>query len=190
MSRYFTFFPKTVYDNQTVVDLTKRVQIIEDLRSNPYGLLPYTVKDDERPEDVSLYYYGDQNKVWMIYLANNIVDPYTQWPMSTENLDKTIIAKYSAQANTSGYGVLTWAQNTNLTDNIVHYSNTSDPSIKITPTSYDRGLQYGTYISTEWTPVRIYEYEFGLNEDRRAIFLINAVYANQLETDLKKVLSE
>lgn len=190
MSRYFTFFPKTTYRDEAVVDITRRVQIIEDIRSNPYGLLPYTVKDDERPEDIANYYYGDQNKVWMVYLANNIIDPYTQWPMSNENLDKTIIKKYATQANTTGYNVIIWSQNTGITNNIVYYVNNSDPAIKISYDSYVRGLQYGTYIGADWTAVRVYDYEFELNEDRRSIFLINAVYANQFETDLKKVLNE
>jgi len=94
MSKYFTYFPKVSYLNKSVTDITRRVKINENLLVDPYAFLPYTVSGEDRPEDVAYYYYGDQNKVWLVYLANNIIDPYTQWPLSNSNLDKTLDKKY------------------------------------------------------------------------------------------------
>lgn len=262
MSKYFRYFPTTNYMNRTVTDITRRVKIIDDIRRDPYGFLPYTVTGDDRPEHIAQYYYGDANKVWMVYLANNIVDPYTQWPMSNSDFDKTIRAKYTKPTQTfkrdsvnltsnaiditnHGYKTtdpviytatsnasplvsgntyyvirvndnriklatsatnakngtdinITTAPNvthslefdievflmsTSLTSNIVYVQSNDDPTIHAT---------LDTYLADaiSWTPVRVYEYEVEQNESRRAIWLINKAYANQLETDLKRVLNE
>ena len=186
MSRYFTYFPKITYMGKVVTDITRKVSIIETLTQDPYAFLPYTIKDNERPEDVAYYYYGDQNKVWMVYIANSIIDPYTQWPMSNENLDKTIIAKYATQANTTGYGVITWAMNSTIDANIVHYQNVDDPELKINTETFTLDTSIN---ASEWYPVRIYDYEVELNESLRSIFLINSAYANQVERDLEKIMN-
>lgn len=127
MSNYFKYFPTTTYMNKTVTDITRRVKIIDDIRRDPYGFLPYTVKDDDRPEDVARYYYGDVNKVWIVYMANLIVDPYTQWPLSNDNLEKTVRAKYSRPSVTFK------AADVNLINNRItitsHGFKTSDPVI-------------------------------------------------------------
>lgn len=95
MANYFKLFPTITYDNRLITDITRRTRIVEQLSIDPYALLPYVVKEGERPEDVAYYYYGDQNKVWMVHLANNIIDPYTQWPLDDSNLYQTLLKKYS-----------------------------------------------------------------------------------------------
>lgn len=94
MSKYFRFFPTITYNGKTVTDITRRVKISDELGADPYLFMPYTVVDDMRPEDVAYYYYGSADKVWMIYLANNIIDPYTQWPLSNKDLTALIEQKY------------------------------------------------------------------------------------------------
>lgn len=98
MANYFKYFPTIVYDEQRVTDITRRVKINDTLLNNPYLFLPYTVNNDDRPEDVAYYYYGDVNKVWLVYLANNIVDPYTQWVLKNDDFEKTIRKKYAIHA--------------------------------------------------------------------------------------------
>lgn len=105
MSRYFRYFPLVNYNSRTVVDITRRAKVVDSLLSDPYAFLPYTISEGDRPEDVAYYYYGDQNLVWLVYLANNIVDPYSQWPLSNEDLENSVRKKYtkdpSVFANTS-----------------------------------------------------------------------------------------
>ena len=180
MSRYFQYFPKVQYDDRQVVDITRRVALVENLLSDPYAFMPYTIEHDESPEDVAYFYYGDAARVWMIYLANNIIDPYTQWPLSDENFEKTLIRKYAAQANTTGYGVITWTMNNSLTENVLYYENVTDKTLRITNETFELDP---TIIGSDWTPVRIYGHEFKLNEAKRSIFLINNAYANQVEND-------
>jgi len=98
MANYFKYFPTIVYDDQQVTDITRRVKINDTLMNDPYLFLPYTINNDDRPEDVAYYYYGDVNKVWLVYLANNIVDPYTQWVLKNDDFEKTIRKKYELSA--------------------------------------------------------------------------------------------
>lgn len=98
MANYFKYFPTIVYDEQRVTDITRRVKINDTLLNDPYLFLPYTINNDDRPEDVAYYYYGDVNKVWLVYLANNIVDPYTQWVLKNDDFEKTIRMKYAIRA--------------------------------------------------------------------------------------------
>jgi hypothetical protein len=186
MSNYFKWFPTISYNNMSVVDITRRVKIMEDLSRDPYIFLPYTVTHDDRADDIAYYYYGDASKVWLIYLANNIIDPYKQWPLSYDNFQNYIIKKYSKQSNKTGLDVLNWSMNTTITDNILYYKNNADSSMQITPDTF---LYNPEIISSEWSPVRVYDYEFQLNEDKRNIWLINSDYVTKAEDLLQATLN-
>jgi hypothetical protein len=265
MAKYFRYFPKIEYGGETVTDITRRVKVAEKLQADPYLFLPYTVTSDDRPEDIARLYYGDVNKVWMIYLANNIIDPYTQWPLSNEKFESTIRKKYahsisfagdkvnvssnritstmhgfkttdpviytgslaiggltsgttyyvirvnsniiklatsatnarngtainittttnSTVTHTLSLNVDTFLSSTLIDTNVVYCTKNTDTTIKI---SYDT-YRLGDVTVGDWTPVRVYEYETQLNEDRRTIFLINADYAQRVEKDLKSLLN-
>ena len=70
------------------------MKLSDNLLTNPYLFLPYTIQHDDRPEDIAYYYYGDVDKVWLVYLANDIIDPYTDWIQTDTNLEKTVRKKY------------------------------------------------------------------------------------------------
>jgi len=185
MSKYFTYFPKVTHTNKIAQNITRRVKITETLLANPYVYLPYVVKEEERPEDVAYFYYGTMDKVWMVYLANQIIDPYTDWPMSYDNFNNYIIAKYADQANATGYDIIAWTQDTTSNTNIIHYQNVANADIKISTDTwtYDTSL-----VASEWNAIRYYDYENELNENKRNIFLINETYADEFEKELRRTL--
>ena len=80
-----------------------------------------------------------------------------------------------------------WLQSTMINTNIVFYRNTQDPELVINPKSY---VLNTSLITSEWNPIRVYDYEVELNDSRRTIYLVNKIYANQVEEDLKKTLNE
>jgi hypothetical protein len=121
MSNYFSKFPIIKYDNIFVRDLTKRTKFIEKNFSNPYIFLPYTVKEDEKPEDIAYYYYGSTDETWLVLLANNIIDPYHEWPLNEEQFNKYLIQKYENISGRTGYGVVDWTSNEMNDDNILFY---------------------------------------------------------------------
>lgn len=187
MPSYFKLFPQVKYGDVVLTDVTRRAKFLESLGSNPLTFLPYTVDEGDRPEDVAFYYYGDPGYVWLIYLANNIVDPYTDWVMSDEDFNNYIIKKYETQSGSTGLGVIAWTQNTTITENILHYENIADPSITI---SKDTVLLSDSSIeASDWNAVRIYDHEFRLNQEKRNISVVNKEYAEDMEKELETLLN-
>jgi len=187
MSNYFKFFPKTVHTDRTAVDISRRTKILEDIAADPYVFLPYTVTQDDRPEDISNYYYGTPNLVWLVYYSNNIIDLYSQWPMTQDDFDKYIIKKYTEQSGETGFGVIAWTQNETIDDNIIYYQKLSNSNIKINAYTYDNEP---SIIGGEWRAIRIYEYETILNDNKRNIYLIDNRFANKFVKDLGIKINE
>lgn len=110
------------YNGYQVRDLTRRNRFLPVSMANPYLFLPYTVADEDRPEDIAYYYYGSTDYTWLVLLANNIIDPYHDWPLKEEDFNKYLINKYAEASGKRGYEVVDWTQNENISDNIVYYS--------------------------------------------------------------------
>ncbi len=118
--KYFENFPIIEYDGKKVRDITRRNTLMRNLQTNPLVFLPYTVKEGEKPEDIANFYYGSTDYTWLVYLSNNIVDPYHQWPKSELELQDYIIDKYSDESGRTGQDVIDWAQEENEA-NVVYY---------------------------------------------------------------------
>jgi hypothetical protein len=99
METYFTKFPNTVYNDITCTDITKRVTLSQKIlrRKNLFYL--YEIENNLRPDQVSEFYYSDPAYEWLIYLQNEIVDPYYGWYISEEDFNKLIIEKYGSYEN-------------------------------------------------------------------------------------------
>jgi hypothetical protein len=139
MSRYFTNYPIIEYQGKRVRDITRRSKIIDDLLGDPFVFLPFTVRDGERPETIAQLYYGSVDDTWLVLLANNMADPYYDWPMSDEEFDQYFIDKYSELSGRTGYDVIRWGQNETISDNIVYYYKEVDKSISGT----EQGIALG-----------------------------------------------
>lgn len=187
-SRYFSFFPKVQYNGKEAVNISKRVKVLEFLYGKNADYLAYTISDGEKAEDIAYYYYGDIGKVWLVYLANNIIDPYSQWPLNNSEFEAMLMTKYKAQSGARGYNIIAWTQNTSITTNIVYYENYENPDLKISKDTFTLNSNLQLINAAEWYPVRYYDYEVELNENKRNIFLVNRVYAEQAKEDLKRLL--
>lgn len=118
---YFDKLPEITYNGVLVRDITRRVSFLKQAISNPYVFLPYTIKEGERAEDIAYYYYGNPNYAWLVYLSNNIVDPYNEWPLDEDTFNNYIMDKYKEQSRREGWDVVAWAQDETRDDNIVYY---------------------------------------------------------------------
>ena len=125
-TKYFENFPIVEYDGQQVRDITRRNTFIKNLSTNPLAFLPYTVEEGERPEDIAQFYYGSTDYVWLVYLSNNIVDPYHQWPKATEDFNNYLIDKYRDTSGKEGNDILDWTREES-DENIVYYYREIDP---------------------------------------------------------------
>ena len=120
---YFQKLPEVRYNNVLVRDITRRVNFLKQSIENPYAFLPYTIEEGDRAEDIAYHYYGDPNYAWLVYLSNNIIDPYHDWPMDEDTFHNYLIDKYAEKSGKTGYEVIDWARDTTdvFGDNIVYY---------------------------------------------------------------------
>lgn len=186
MSVYFNYFPNTTHSGKLLKAITRRVDFADTIFANPYVFLPYTIDGDDRAEDIALYYYGDMRYTWLVWLSNNVIDPYHQWPMNYDDFNKYIIKKYSSLSGETGYDVIAWTQDETSNTNIMHYKNVDDPDLQITVDTYNSSIIVD---KDEWQPVRYYAYEEELNDNRRTINLIDSTYKTQAETELRELLN-
>lgn len=96
MSGYFNSFPTVLYNGTYVTDLTLRAKFIEASRRINLTFYPYTIKEGERPDQIAYYYYEDPAFSWLVFLSNDIIDPYFEWPMSNDIFGKHIKNKYGS----------------------------------------------------------------------------------------------
>ena len=119
---YFDKFPEIKYNNVLVKDITRRVKFLKESLEDPFTFLPYMVKEGERAEDIAYHYYGDANYAWLVYLANDIIDPYNEWPMDEHTFNQYLMAKYAGTVgDLKGYELVDFIRNTTITDNVLYY---------------------------------------------------------------------
>ena len=188
-SEFFANYPRIAYDisgdnstapNYTVaVNLMIRNKLKEAVEDDITVYYPYVVPEGMRPDVLSYQYYGDTIYTWTIFLANNIVDPYWEWPLSYKDFREYISDKY---------GSVETAQST-----IHHYEYTARARAEKTGTSdavppYKLEIDYQTYTETaadEREIIYSYNYEKDLNELKREIQLIDNIYIQSVQDEVR-----
>lgn len=99
MSSFFSYFPSLIYDDKAVTNVIAKVKFKESILRNAALFYPYTVVDNERPDQIAERYYNDSSYDWVIYMSNDITDPYYEWPRSDEEVNNLLITKYGTVAN-------------------------------------------------------------------------------------------
>lgn len=149
MSDYFTNYPLVQYQNKDVRDISKRSKIQDSILNDPFIFLPFTVREGEKPEDIARFYYGSVDDTWLVLFANNITDPYYDWPLDDNEFDEHFIEKYSEISGKSGFDVIRWAQDETRDDNVVYYYRESNKDVDFIPSTFSTGSQVFVDVSEE-----------------------------------------
>lgn len=185
MSSYFSHFPIITYLKKEVRDITRRTEFRNKNLKDPLLFLPYTVKEGEKPETVAYYYYGSVDYTWLVLMANEMLDPYSDWALDTDDFHKYLAAKYKEDAGSAQlWDVLAWTQNENITDNIVFYYREEEngETVRVSPDTFTPA----SAIEGGWTVMRVYDYETMLNEEKRNIQLVDEAYKDQIFSEFKR----
>jgi hypothetical protein len=119
--KYFENFPVIEYEGRRIRDISRRSNFVRAVSNNPYLYYPYTVSEGERAEDIANFYYGSVDYVWLVYMANNIIDPYHEWPMDPQTFNDYLVEKYQQESGETGEDVIDWTRDPNNDDNIIFY---------------------------------------------------------------------
>ena len=191
---YFKNFPNIEYRDNDAKNIIARPRLLVDVFKQSSAFYDYLIQDDMRADQVAYHYYGDPGMVWLIYLANDIVDPYHDWPLTADQMTRLLEHKYgvtNTDTNTPIQGVPAGGYKSGVElakTTILHYRHTTDNRI-VSKDTHDLNSTFNSLPNpSEYTPVTAYLYEQELNEAKRSIKLIDKQYADQIKDQLRDVM--
>lgn len=187
---YFKKFPKLFYDFSTtntqeikyVTDIFHRVTITAEMVEKTSAYDKYIIKDGETAEIISHTLYGSPFYHWTIFLANDIINPYTDFPMTTKVFDEYVKQKYGVAEQNSPH----------------HYTNSSGQIITpIQIVSIGPNCIYVPETATwqnvdlsQYNMVSNYDYEFALNESKRTINVIKPQFLSGIVSTFEDLMKQ
>lgn len=156
---YFKNFPQIFYSFSTgnlieafvMTDILARVKVNNANLLNTLSYDEYDILDGETPEIIADKVYNRSDYHWLILIANEIIDPRYDWPLSNAALHNYVTDTYGAG---NEYAIHHYI---NAVGDVVH-------------SSYTDGTKY---------PVTNFDYEDQINESKRRIQLIKPQFVSQ-----------
>lgn len=183
----FNYFPKIKYNDLTTINILSKVGLIREYASAYDKFYTYVVKDGERPDTIAYKEYNDSSLDWIIYIVNEIVDPYSGWVMNNANFISYLEDKYGVRAE---------KLNTVVIDSSIHsyyYKGIPSDTQEII-SSYNYTMSKETYdrlgSPAGWVPKSIFTYETEVNEAKRTIKLLRPNYINEFRTQFKDLIND
>lgn len=192
MSEYFSNFPRILYDiegkNSTTpehivaVNLMIRQKFRDAIKEEISMYYPYVIPEEmSRPDVLAFNIYGDVKYTWTIFMVNNILDPYWEWPMDSKNFGMYLSNKYGS-VDTSKITLHHYEQ-------IIHSRTEVTGTADSIPERVVE-IDYTTYRAVGEDNRKIvyaYEYEVDKNEANRSISLIDASYISGVLDETRQI---
>jgi len=209
MSKYFNYFPKTLYtadevNADTITQLTSRFNFTEDFKNNSAVSYEYDIQEGDTPEIIADKLYGSSERHWIVLLFNDIIDPQFDWPLTQRTLVSYIDEKYSANANTNQSGT-SWSKSHIQAYYKVETRTTNSSGSKLVNKIQVDANTYANVASssqsillpdTNTITVAIsketqtyYDYEIATNESKRTIKLLKPEFAAVAEDEFRTVIA-
>ena len=198
----FNYYPQLDYNDEKARFILAHGKVVEKYLKDYRTFYNYIIKDEDRADIVAWNQYGDSRLDWIIYLINNIFDPYKDWPMSYTNFISYLEEKYDQPA----YKL----QGVSNNSTIAHYYYSSISSLSeeekkadianvnynMTPETYDLLYSSNSYTwnsitesylpaTTGWLPKSIFDYEYEINESKREIILLRSEHITDFKRQFK-----
>jgi len=209
MSKYFSYFPKTVYslnslDVDAVTNIVSRFGFEQSFKNNSSVYYEYDIQDGDTPEIIASKFYNSPDRYWVILMINDIVDPQFDFPLDQRTIISFIDEKYSANANIGQSGIA-WAQS-----NVKAYYKVETRTTISTDTELKNRLEidantYANVVSStsnltlnDGNIIKIaisketesyYDYEVEQNELKRTIKLLKPEFVSSIEEELRSVFN-
>lgn len=191
MSQFFTNYNKINYNIEkqfpitttNSVNLLNRIKLKDMVRRKLTTFYPYEIKEFERPDTVAYDYYGTVNLTWLILIANDIIDPYYEWPLFGTSLTNFIISKYGsleqARAGVHHYEKIIRNESKIFIDSDNDFKRILEKTAIIDEETYNELDQ------SERRIISYYDHEIILNERKRNILLIDKAYSSQIQKEFR-----
>jgi hypothetical protein len=157
---------------QSAVSILERAKLRNTLEKNGLIFYQYDVKDGETPEMIAAKLYGWSGYHWIVLFANNIIDPYYDWPMSYINLMATIRKKYGTpERDGLEYAYSTTKQYEDSNGNVIDLAS------------------YTMLPANMRSAVSVFDWENNQNEAKRHIQLLDKTFVDQIDAELDSILN-
>ena len=146
---YFETFPKIYYDIagngnlKLITDILRRFKVRNAIRDDAVMFDKYEVTDGERPEDVSMKFYGTPYHHWIVLSMNNIKDRFYDWPLSEIDFQTYIAEKYTNPDGIHHYEITQSSGATSSIDNthLIEVNSDTSGASSVSNREYERRLQ-------------------------------------------------
>ena len=173
----------SVYDYQIVKNLFKRAVIRDDIFDEITAFTKYSVRGDERPDQIAYNFYNDSGLDWVILTTNNIVHVRDEWPMGNQDFLTYLNEKYTEQelANIHHY-------ETDLIRN--SRGQLIQPEGMTVPENYSITYLDNGVLRTESkiTSFTFLEHETRLNDNKRNINILKQEYLTLFLEDIADIM--
>ena len=189
MAFYFRPFPLIRYDIKKnklpllLTNVTARYKIRDILKNRVAIYYDYIVKDGDRPDNIAFKYYEDETLDWLIYLVNDIIDPYYDWPLDQDAFNRYIRTLYGSVAGAKG---TVFEYRKIITKQKVLFDGTNVPERYIV---VDQNT-YNTLGTTDRREVDAYEYYEEENNNKRRIRLLDKRFAANVKSEVEVIFGD
>ena len=203
MSAYFRNVPNFEYVNRLpdshssseyieVKNLFKRGKIRDDIFQNVTYFTKYSIKGDDRPDNVAFQIYQDSKLDWVVLLANNIINVQDEWPLTQQSFENYLLNKYENQQNIHGVHHYESKEIKNSSGSIILKKGLQVPqyfSIKFLDANLGTYTEVGGAGDLITSEVTNYEYEVNLQDEKRQIYILKSNYLNIVLTDMDRMMA-
>ena len=168
----------------TVKLVPKRIALSKELRNNTSVYDLYDIKDGETPEIVANKVYGDPQLHWVILIANDIIDPRFDWPLSYYNLIQYCIAKYGENQIYHHHHHIDANKFVTADKRLIDNESTFSDIIPII-FQYTDGIESELLLQDaplNLVPVTNFDYENEVNESKRLIRIIKPEIVSEIDS--------
>ena len=196
MSNYFNQIPDFEYvsrlpdakisDYITVKNLFKRAFLREDIYQNLTFFTKYSIKGNDRPDNVAAEIYQDSSLDWLVLLTNNIINIPNEWPLSQDDFNRYLLDKYDNDYNTIYNGIHHYETiEVKDSNDVVIVPEGLEVSSDFSTTYYDYFIGGLTTANNITRPVTNYQYEEKLENKKREIFILKPEYISVVLDDIE-----
>ena len=195
---YFRNIPDFEYVNRTkdgqfisnytqVKNFFKKGKLREDLFQDLTVFEKYSIKGDDRPDNVANEIYDDPTLDWVVLMSNNIINIQNEWPLNQQAFESYVLDKYGTieklneihhyESNevkdTNGVIIFPKGVRVSAAQSVSYFEPLSEELVTVNPVS---------------KAVTNYQHEEKINNDKRRIFLIKPIYLNVVFDDLEEMM--
>ncbi len=195
---YFRNIPDFEYVNRTkdgqfisnytqVKNFFKKGKLREDLFQDLTVFEKYSIKGDDRPDNVANEIYDDPTLDWVVLMSNNIINIQNEWPLNQQAFESYVLDKYGTieklneihhyESNevkdTNGVIIFPKGVRVSAAQSVSYFEPLSEELVTVNPVS---------------KAVTNYQHEEKINDDKRRIFLIKPIYLNVVFDDLEEMM--